>query len=38
MSQYGIGVAMLVAGIFISGMALLYIYNESTVNTIETPQ
>ena len=38
MSQCGIGIAMVTVGILISGMALLYMYNEAVVNTTETPQ
>tara|TARA_R110002033_G_scaffold55934_1_gene104773 strand:+ start:183 stop:299 length:117 start_codon:yes stop_codon:yes gene_type:complete len=38
MSQYSVGVAMLVTGVLISGAALLYMYNESAANTTETPQ
>ena len=37
-SQCGIGVAMVTVGVLISGMALLYMYNEAVVNTTETPQ
>ena len=38
MSQRAIGVAMVTVGVLISGMALLYMYNEAAVNTTETPQ